>query len=52
MKKFHQIHLQWAKITVKIPELSFKGKIYSEQELRKHYREWVYQDRKVLKKKI
>ena len=45
--------LVWAtsQITDKIPELSFKGKIYSEQELRKHYREWVYQDRKVLRKK-
>ena len=46
--------LVWAtsQITDKIPELSFKGKIYSEQELRKHYREWVYQDRKVLRKKF
>ena len=46
--------LNWAtsQITDKIPEFSFKGKIYSEEELRKHYREWVYQDRKVLRKKF
>ena len=33
--------LVWAtsQITDKIPEFSFKGKIYSEEELRKHYRE-------------
>ena len=34
-----------------IPELSWKGKIYAEKELRKHYREWVHGDRKVLRKK-
>ena len=34
-----------------IPELSWKGKIYSENELRNHYKEWVYGDRKVLRKK-
>ena len=34
-----------------IPDLSWKGKIYSEKELRKHYRDWVYNDRKVLRKK-
>ena len=46
--------LTWAtsQISDKIPEFSFKGKIYSEKELRKHYREWVYQDRKVLRKKF
>ena len=46
--------LVWAtsQITDKIPDFSFKGKIYSEEELRKHYREWVYQDRKVLRKKF
>ena len=46
--------LLWAtsQITDKIPDFSFKGKIYSEEELRKHYREWVYQDRKVLRKKF
>ena len=46
--------LIWAtsQITDKIPEFSFKGKIYSEEELRKHYREYVYQDRKVLRKKF
>ena len=31
--------------------LLFK-KIYSEKELRKHYNKWVYQDRKVLRKKF
>ena len=46
--------LVWAtsQITDKIPKFSFKGKIYPEEELRKHYREWVYQDRKVLRKKF
>ena len=46
--------LTWAtsQITDKIPEFSFKGKIYSEKELRKHYREWVYNDRKILRKKF
>ena len=34
-----------------IPELSWKGKLYSENELRNHYKEWVYGDRKVLRKK-
>ena len=34
-----------------IPKLSWKGKIYTEKELRKYYREWVYGDRKVLRKK-
>ena len=34
-----------------IPELSWKGKIYTEKELRKYYREWVYGDRKGLRKK-
>ena len=44
--------LKWALDQVNdIPELSWKGKIYSEKELRKHYRDWVYGDRKVLRKK-
>ncbi len=34
-----------------IPELSWKGKILSEKELRKHYRDWVYGDREVLRDK-
>ncbi len=35
-----------------VPKLSWKGKIYSEKELRNHYRDWVYGDRKVLRKNI
>ena len=35
--------LKWALDQVNdVPELSWKGKIYSEKELRKHYRDWVY----------
>ena len=46
--------LNWAQsqITDQIPEFAFKGKIYSEKELRKHYNKYVYQDRKVLRKKF
>ena len=44
--------LNWALNQVEeIPDLSWKGKIYSEKELRKNYRDWVYGDRKVLRKK-
>ena len=44
--------LKWALDQLNdVPELSWKGKIYSEKELRKHYRDWVYGDRKVLRKK-
>ena len=44
--------LKWALDQVNyVPELSWTGKIYSEKELRKHYRDWVYGDRKVLRKK-
>ena len=44
--------LNWALNQVdEIPDLSWQGKIYSEKELRKHYRDWVYGDRKVLRKK-
>ncbi len=44
--------LKWALDQVNdVPELSWRGKIYSEKELRKHYRDWVYGDRKVLRKK-
>ena len=34
-----------------VPEFSWKGKILTEKELRGHYRDWVYGDRKVLRKK-
>ncbi len=46
--------LVWATSQIKdeIPDFSFKGKIYSEKELRKHYREWVFNDRKKLRKKF
>jgi len=46
--------LTWAtsQITDKIPDLSWKGKIYTEKELRKkHYKEFIYTQRKVLRKK-
>ena len=44
--------INWALNQVnEIPDFSWKGKIYSEKELRKHYRDWVYGDRKVLRKK-
>ena len=45
--------LNWALNQVnEIPKLSWQGKIYSEKELRNHYKEWVYGDRKVLRKKF
>ena len=34
-----------------VPKISWTGKIYREKELRKHYRNWVFNDRKVLRKK-
>ena len=44
--------LNWALNQVdEIPEFSWKGKILTEKELRGHYRDWVYGDRKVLRKK-
>ena len=44
--------LNWAlKQIDEVPNLSWTGKIHSEKELRKHYRDWVYGDRKVLRKK-
>ena len=44
--------LKWAiNQFYEIPELSWKGKIHTEKELRKHYRDWVYGDRKVLRDK-
>ena len=45
--------LKWAINQLKdIPEFSWKGKILSEKELRKYYRDYVYGDRKVLRKKF
>ena len=44
--------LQWALNQFnEVPKISWTGKIYTEKELRKHYRDWVYNDRKVLRKK-
>ena len=44
--------LKWALDQVNnVPDLSWKGKIYSEKQLRNHYKDWVYGDRKVLRKK-
>ena len=44
--------LKWALDQLNdVPELSWKGKIYTEKELRGHYRDWVYNDRKKLRKK-
>ena len=44
--------LKWALDQLdEVPDLNWKGKIYSEKELRKHYRDYVYGDRKVLRKK-
>jgi len=44
--------LNWALNQVdEIPELSWKGKIFTEKELRGHYRDWVYGDREKLRKK-
>ena len=46
--------LTWAtsQITDKIPDLSWKGKIYTEKELRKKYlKEYIYKDREVYRKK-
>ena len=45
--------LQWAQAQLyEIPEFSWKGKrVLTEKELRKHYKEYIYKDRKVLRKK-
>ena len=44
--------LKWALNQLdSIPDLSWEGKIYSEKELRNHYKDWVYGDRKKLRKK-
>ncbi|MDC0163602.1 DUF1800 domain-containing protein [Candidatus Pelagibacter sp.] len=46
--------LNWAtsQVTDKIPNFSYTGKIYTEKELRKHYGTYIYQDRKVFRKKF
>ena len=45
--------LEWANNQLNnVPEFSWKGKILPEKELRGYYREWVYGDRKVLRKKF
>ena len=45
--------LEWAKNQLnEIPEFSWEGKILPEKELRKYYRDYVYGDRKVLRKKF
>ena len=44
--------LTWAlKQFNEVPKISWTGKIYKEKELRKHYRNCVFNDRKVLRKK-
>ena len=44
--------LNWALNQVdEIPQFSWTGKILKEKELRGHYRDWVYGDREVLRKK-
>jgi len=44
--------LNWAlKQLDEVPKLSWQGDKYTEKELRGHYRDWVYNDRKVLRKK-
>ena len=45
--------LEWALNQVStIPDLLWPGSIPSENEMRKKYGEWVYGDRKVLRKKF
>ena len=45
--------LKWATNQLNdIPEFSWKGKILPEKELRKYYRDYVYGDREVLRKKF
>ena len=44
--------LKWAHNQLdKVPLFTWEGKIFSEKEMRKKYGEWVYGDRKVLRKK-
>ena len=44
--------LNWALTQVdEVPELSWKGKIFTEKELRSHYRDFIYGDREKLRKK-
>ena len=43
--------LSWALNQVSdVPKLSWTGRLNSEKELRLFYREWVYNDRKILRK--
>ena len=46
--------LKWAQnqITDTIPEFSYTGKIFSEEELRKHYRKYVMTERNKLRKEF
>ena len=45
--------LKWATSQLnEIPKYSWKGKILPEKELRAYYRDWVYGDRKVLRKEF
>ena len=45
--------LKWATSQLnEIPKYSWKGKILPEKELRTYYRDWVYGDRKVLRKEF
>ena len=40
--------LSWAlKQVDEVPELSWKGKIFTEKELRSHYRDFIYGDREI-----
>ena len=44
--------LKWALEQLnEVPELSWRGRLHSEKELRLLYREFIYNDRKVLRKK-
>ena len=44
--------LNWAlKQVDEVPNLSWTGRLLTEKELRGHYRDWVYNDRKILRKK-
>ena len=44
--------LKWANNQLdSVPSLSWTGKIFSEKEMRNKYGEWVYGDRKILRKK-
>jgi len=52
-EKQHKDPLNWALSQLNsIPDLLWPGLIPTEKELRKKYGEWVYEDRKVLRKKL